>query len=178
MPLMEETKLNLLKGRMYTTQFRIEQTNIYLNKYLSSEFSSFSYICVKGRLNQFNICFSAKKKIKVKLNESYNFLYKTALRFLTSVARLITATYIGHPCQILSFAITWHTYGPVDLGCRIHRLHLYRVSLLERVPWICFKQSDSEATVKLELWGIRSTSSLPLLQGSHWPRVVAPDWVK
>ena len=27
----------------------------------------------------------------------------------------------------------------------------------------------------LELWGIRSTPSLPLLLGSLWPRVVAPD---
>ena len=29
----------------------------------------------------------------------------------------------------------------------------------------------------LELWGMRSTPSLPLLPGSLWPRVVAPDSV-
>ena len=27
----------------------------------------------------------------------------------------------------------------------------------------------------LELWGMRSTPSLPLLPGSLWPGVVAPD---
>ena len=27
----------------------------------------------------------------------------------------------------------------------------------------------------LELWGMRSTPSLPLLPGPLWPRVVAPD---
>ena len=29
----------------------------------------------------------------------------------------------------------------------------------------------------LELWGIRSTFSLPSLPGSLWPGVAAPDWV-
>ena len=38
------------------------------------------------------------------------------------------------------------------------------------------KQSD-EASVILELWGIRSTPSLPLLPGSLWPGVVASDRV-
>ena len=37
------------------------------------------------------------------------------------------------------------------------------------------KQSDSEVPVMLGFWGIRSTPSLPLLPGSHWPGVVAPD---
>ena len=35
------------------------------------------------------------------------------------------------------------------------------------------KQSDSEVPVMLELWGMRSTSSLPSLPGPLWPRVVA-----
>ena len=37
------------------------------------------------------------------------------------------------------------------------------------------KQSDSEVPVMLEVWGMQSTPSLPLLPGSFWPRVVAPD---
>ena len=37
------------------------------------------------------------------------------------------------------------------------------------------KQSDGEAPVMLELWEMQSTSSLPLLPGSLWPRVVVPD---
>ena len=37
------------------------------------------------------------------------------------------------------------------------------------------KQSDGEAPVILELWGMRSTTSLPLLPGSLWPGIVPPD---
>ena len=37
------------------------------------------------------------------------------------------------------------------------------------------KQSDGEASVILELWGMRCTPLLPLLPGPLWPRVVAPN---
>ena len=37
------------------------------------------------------------------------------------------------------------------------------------------KQSDGEVPVMLELWGMRSTRSLPLLPDPLWPRMVAPD---
>ena len=40
------------------------------------------------------------------------------------------------------------------------------------------KQSDGEAPVMLELWGIRSTLLLPSLTGSLGPAVVAPDKVE
>ena len=40
------------------------------------------------------------------------------------------------------------------------------------------KQSDSEASVMLEIWEIWSTPSLPLLPGPLWPGVVAPVSVK
>ena len=30
----------------------------------------------------------------------------------------------------------------------------------------------------LELWGMQSNSSLPLLPGPHWPGMVAPDMVQ
>ena len=39
------------------------------------------------------------------------------------------------------------------------------------------KQSDGEVPVMLELWGMQSTLSLPLLQGPLWPRVLALDRV-
>ena len=39
------------------------------------------------------------------------------------------------------------------------------------------KQSDGEYAVMLELWGIWSTPSLPLLPGPFWPGVVALDRV-
>ena len=37
------------------------------------------------------------------------------------------------------------------------------------------KQSDSKVLAVLELWGMRSTPSLPSLPGPLWPGVVAPD---
>ena len=39
------------------------------------------------------------------------------------------------------------------------------------------KQSDGETPVMLELWGMQSTSLLPLLRGPLWPRVGALDRV-
>ena len=37
------------------------------------------------------------------------------------------------------------------------------------------KQPDGEVLVMLELWGMRSTPSLPVLPGPLWPGMVAPD---
>ena len=42
------------------------------------------------------------------------------------------------------------------------------------MSWYDTKQSNGEAPVMLELWGMQST---PLPPGSLWPRVVAPDRV-
>ena len=44
-------------------------------------------------------------------------------------------------------------------------------------PGCDIEQSDGEVPVVLELWGVRSTPSLPLLPGPLWPGVVAPDGV-
>ena len=65
---------------------------------------------------------------------------------------------------------------PVSLGCRIHWLHLCRgVRPPNECPGYDTKQSDGEVPAVLELWGMRSTPSLPLLPGPLWPGVVAPD---
>ena len=39
------------------------------------------------------------------------------------------------------------------------------------------KQSDGEVPAVLELWGMRSTPSLPSLPDPLWPGVIAPDRV-
>ena len=69
-------------------------------------------------------------------------------------------------------------YCPVGYGCRIHRLHLCR-GVKKKKPNECpgcdTKQSDGEVPVMLGLWGMQSTPSLPLLPGSLWPGMVAPD---
>ena len=74
--------------------------------------------------------------------------------------------------------ITTYKYCPVGWDRRIHRLNLCRgVRLPQRYPEYDTKQSDGEVSVTLELWGIRSTSSLPSLPGPLWLGVVAPDRV-
>ena len=72
-------------------------------------------------------------------------------------------------------AIIW----PVSWGCRIHRLLLCRGVRppANECPGCDTKQSDGEVPAVLELWGMQSTTSLPLLPGPLWPRVVAPDRV-
>ena len=66
---------------------------------------------------------------------------------------------------------------PVGWGCRIHQRHLRRGlrPLPNEWPEYDTKQSDSEALVMLELWGMRSTLSLPSLPGLLGPGVVAPN---
>ena len=65
---------------------------------------------------------------------------------------------------------------PVGWDCRIHWLHLCRgVRPPNEYPGYDTKQSDREVPVMQGPCGIRSTPSLPLLPGPHWPGVVAPD---
>ena len=68
---------------------------------------------------------------------------------------------------------------PCRLDYRIYRLHLCRGVRppTNECPWYDTKQSDGEDPVMLEFGEIRSTPSLPSLQGSLWPGVVAPDRV-
>ena len=44
-----------------------------------------------------------------------------------------------------------------------------------KCPGYDTKQTDGEASVMLELWGMRSTHLLLLLPGWLWPGVVVPD---
>ena len=69
-----------------------------------------------------------------------------------------------------------YIYCPVSRNWRIHRLLLCRGVRPPRneCPGYDTKQSDGEVPVMLELWGIRSTPSLPSLPGPFCPWVVAP----
>ena len=68
-------------------------------------------------------------------------------------------------------------FSPVRLGCRIVWLHLCtrgRTSLpTNKYPGYDTKPSDDEPSV-LEFWEMWNISSLTLLLGPLWPRVVAP----
>ena len=64
----------------------------------------------------------------------------------------------------------------ISLGCRIHWLHLCKgLSPTNECPVCDTKQTDGEVLAMLELWGMRSTPSLPSLPGPLWPGVVASD---
>ena len=69
-------------------------------------------------------------------------------------------------------------YFPVSWDSRIHRLHLCRgVGPRNECPVFDTKQSDAEVPVMPELWGMRSTPSLPLLQvhsGQQWQHLIGP----
>ena len=67
----------------------------------------------------------------------------------------------------INFWIAKYSYW----DCRIHWLHLCRRvrALPYEFPEYDTKQSDGEAPVMLELWGMWSTLSLPLLPGLLWP---------
>ena len=68
-------------------------------------------------------------------------------------------------------------FRPVCWGGRIHQLHLcWGVRPFpHECPGYDTKQSDGEASVMLELWGMWNTPSLPLLPGSLEPGVIVPD---
>ena len=54
--------------------------------------------------------------------------------------------------------------------------HIYKHTFNE-CPRYETKQSDDEAPVIVEFWGMRSTLSLPSLPGPFWPGVVSPEKV-
>ena len=64
-----------------------------------------------------------------------------------------------------------HKYCPVGL----HLCRGVRHPRSNECPGYDTKQSDGKVAVMLELWGMQSTRSLPLLPGPHWPGMVAPD---
>ena len=65
------------------------------------------------------------------------------------------------------------TWQNDDLFHHIFLLYCLEVGAVEHTSL----QSDGEAPVMLELWGMQSTFLLPLLSGPHWAGVVAPGRV-
>ena len=71
----------------------------------------------------------------------------------------------------------WHIQKSIA-HCRIHWLHLCRgVRPRNEFPGYDTKQSDGEAPVILELWGMWNTASMLLLPVPLRPRVLIPDRV-
>ena len=92
-----------------------------------------------------------------------NWSYKLSLSLSLSLSHTHTHT------RIHISAVGW--------SCRIHRLyHCREVPTLNKCPRYGIKQPDGEAPA-LEIWGMWSTSLLPLLKGPFCPGVVVPDRV-
>ena len=129
-----------------------------------------------------NVIFHQKKYFQMKKIKN---LKNTKKKFLTFpfISRVLfqnISDVIAFPD--LSFLFHHiHFLSPVGWSFRIHQLHLCNVIRLrpppnER-PGYDIKQSDDEALVMPELWGMRSNSSLPSLSVPLWLGVVAPDRV-
>ena len=75
--------------------------------------------------------------------------------------------------------LIYHKTKPylVSWGCRIHWLHLCKgvPPPKKKCPGYETIHFDGEVSVMLELWGMWSKPSLPLLPGPLWPGMVAPD---
>ena len=72
-------------------------------------------------------------------------------------------------------------FSTVSCGGRIHRQHLCRGVMPpppNKCPSYDIKQSNGNARVMLELWGMWSTLSLPLLIGPLWPGIVTSERVR
>ena len=82
----------------------------------------------------------------------------------------------------LIIRLTFHSYNSEHLNLFPQKMVAKTAGAAEytdptpnECPGYDTKQSDGEVPVMLELWGMWSTPSLPLLPGPLWPRVVAPD---
>ena len=65
----------------------------------------------------------------------------------------------------------------IQLAWAVEYADCKEVKPLEWVSCYDTKQSDGEVPVMLELWGMQSTPSLPLLPGPLWSKGVVPDMV-
>ena len=112
----------------------------------------------------------------------YNIYYTIACMYCTPVKIGIAfqdiailfsinqCVYVYIYIYIYNFSQDWSC--PVGWGCRIHWLLLcrgVRPSPPNECPGYDTKQSDGEVPAVLELWGMRSTPSLPSLPGATTP---------
>ena len=120
----------------------------------------------------YRCCIVLIPPIKTVTNSRYNIIMWTFQPTLI----VLLVVYILFP-SVLQYLDPISSTCPVGWGCRIHWLHLCRgvKPPPNECPGYDTKQSDGEVPAVLELRGMRSTPSLPLLPGPLWPRVVAPD---
>ena len=86
----------------------------------------------------------------------------------------MTLSYLLSLSSYLSSSLSIKQYSIAQLPSRLLLCRGVRPPPNE-CPRYDTKQSDGEVPAVLELWGMRSTPSLPSLPGPLWPGVVAPD---
>ena len=104
------------------------------------------------------------------------------LEYIDDIVLIFVWSKLTKNRKMQPYTITLKHFGYLTLtsvarGCRMHRLHLYRCArppTPNECPRFDIKQSHGEAP-DLEIWGMRSTLSLPLLPGQLWPGVVTTD---
>ena len=79
---------------------------------------------------------------------------------------------------LIIFIFILGNYCQVDRGCRIHRLHRCRrvKKTTYAYPGYDTKQSNGQALVMLEIWGMQSTPSLPSIPDPFCSRVVVAPY--
>ena len=84
--------------------------------------------------------------------------------------------YLGHTLPVKSIWDTYtHTQKYIIYIYIYIYIHTHTDCISAKCPGYDTKQSNGEAPVMLELWGMQSTSSLPLLPCPLWSGVGAPD---
>ena len=173
-------KVQLL--RMAITVYKLSLILFTWNYIISRKKKWFRYLITHQRLkcrriNFHCLCFSSLK--------GYQSVYSWIFTYKFSHIKKQNFTKINFPLQYIYIYIYIYIYTlyflsvcyTVGWGCRIHRLLLCRgvAPPSNECPGYDTKQSDGEVPAILELWGMRSTPSLPSLPGPLWSRVVAPD---
>ena len=120
--------------------------------------------------------FNDKKK-----NNNSTFFFNKQLKMTVSFSLSISCMHAYNLAQSF-LALTekgLSPFSPVGWGCRIHQLYLCRGVRhpLNKYPGYGTKQSDGEALVMLELWGMQCTLLLPSLPCPLWLGVVVPKKV-
>ena len=145
----------------------------------------------------FSVVFISLKRTYTKLETKDSFMLSKEFKCMsTSLLVQLTGTveYVDRfSAEELPPPLQWIFLSPhfskvpscTSLSCHFTKewssrlgLHLcWGVRLPHKCPGYDTKQSDGEASVMLELWGMWNTPSLPSLPGPLWPGVIAPDKV-
>ena len=130
------------------------------------------------KVTQYTISVNGVSLLKIKKNWRlmWEFSYTSPLWLVAKLSQhQATNCQAIYYSQIFSHQI--QCFCQLGWRCRIHQLHLCSGvgHPHNKCPGYDTKKSDCEVPVMLELWGMWGKSSLPLLPGPLWARVVAPD---